>query len=154
MEQQAMRLGVRAANGDAMTVARIMSFSALMGGMMYMSRSYLNSMGRSDQEEYMKRRMETSELLQGSLSQIGAASLFGYIYQITTGTMDGNTSVMTPPVVSMFGAGVKGTADLFGAIGEDELTESQLRSLLRVFPFTSLYGARQIINATADAATN
>lgn len=154
MEQQAMRLGVRAANGDAMTVARIMSFSALMGGMMYMSRSYLNSMGRSDQDEYMKRRMETSELLQGALSQIGAASLFGYIYQITTGTMDGNTSVMTPPVVSMFGAGVKGTADLFGAIGEDELTESQLRSLLRVFPFTSLYGARQIINATANAATN
>ena len=43
--------------------------------------------------------------------------------------MDGNTSVMTPPVASMFGAGIKGGADLFGAIGEGELTESQLRSL-------------------------
>ena len=93
-----MRLGVRAANGDAMQVSRILSTAALMGGMMYMSRSYLNSMGRSDQEDYMKRRMEMSEFLQGALSQIGAASLFGYIYQITTGTMDGNTSVMTPPL--------------------------------------------------------
>ncbi|MEL0013952.1 MAG: hypothetical protein VW715_02005 [Rhodospirillales bacterium] len=154
MEQQAMRLGVRAANGDAMQVSRILSTAALMGGMMYMSRSYLNSMGRSDQEDYMKRRMEMSEFLQGALSQIGAASLFGYIYQITTGTMDGNTSVMTPPVASMFGAGIKGGADLFGAIGEGELTESQLRSLLRIFPFTSLYGARQILNATANAVTN
>lgn len=153
MEQQAMRLGVRMGNGDAMNVARIMSFSALMGGMMYMSRSYLNSLGRSDQADYMKDRMETAELLQGALSQVGAASLFGYIYQITTGTMDGNTSVMTPPIVSMFGAGVKGAADLVGALGEDELKESQLRSLLRILPFTSLYGARQIINATANAAT-
>ena len=153
MEQQAMRLGVRMGNGDAMNVARIMSFSALMGGMMYMSRSYLNSLGRSDQADYMKDRMETAELLQGALSQVGAASLFGYIYQITTGTMDGNTSVMTPPIVSMFGAGIKGIADVIGALGEDELKESQLRSLLRIAPFTSLYGARQIINATADAAT-
>jgi hypothetical protein len=148
-----MRLGVRMGNGDAMNVARIMSFSALMGGMMYMSRSYLNSLGRSDQADYMKDRMETAELLQGALSQVGAASLFGYIYQITTGTMDGNTSVMTPPIVSMFGAGIKGIADVIGALGEDELKESQLRSLLRIAPFTSLYGARQIINATADAAT-
>jgi len=153
MEQQAMRLGVRMGNGDAMTVARIMSFSALMGGMMYTSRSYLNSMGRSDQDNYMKDRMAPAEFAQGALSQVGAASLFGYIYQITTGTMEGNTSVMTPPAVSMFGAGIKGIADLFGALGESELTESQLRSLLRIFPFTSLYGARQLINATANAAT-
>jgi len=153
MEQQAMRLGVRMGNGDAMTVARIMSFSALMGSMMYTSRSYLNSMGRSDQDDYMKDRMAPAELAQGALSQVGAASLFGYIYQITTGTMEGNTSVMTPPAVSMFGAGIKGVADLFGALGESELTESQLRSLLRIFPFTSLYGARQLINATANAAT-
>jgi len=60
---------------------------------------------------------------------------------------------MTPPFVSMFGAGIKGIADVIGALGEDELKESQLRSLLRIAPFTSLYGARQIINATADAAT-
>ena len=43
MEQQAMRLGVRAANGDAMQVPYSI-YCCLMGGMMYMSRSYLNSM--------------------------------------------------------------------------------------------------------------
>lgn len=155
MEQQAMRLGVRMMNGDAGNVARIMAFSSLMGSMMYMSRSYLNSMGRSDQKDYMERRMSAEELFQGSLSQIGAASLFGYIYQITTGTIEGNTNVMTPPVVSMFGAGIKGLSDLFHAYSSSgkDLTENELRSLLRVAPFTSLYGARQIINALADAAT-
>lgn len=148
LEQQALRLGVRGANGDAGQVARIMLFSMALGSMMYISRSYLNSLGRSDQEEYMKRRMRTHEILEGSLSQIGAASLFGYIYQITTGTMDGNTNAMTPAGVSMLGAGVKGFSDLFG----EDVTESELRSFLRIFPFTSLYGAKQIIHALAQGA--
>jgi hypothetical protein len=154
MEQQAMRLGVRFANGDQMQVAKIMSFSMMLGSMMYMSRSYLNSMGRSDQEEYMKRRMETANLLQGALSQIGAASLFGYIYQLTTGAMDGNTNALTPAGVSMGIGAIKGAGDMWDALGEGELSETELRSLLRIFPFTSLYGVRQILNATANAATN
>jgi len=155
LEQQAMRQGVRFMNGDSMEVSRIMLSSLFLGSMMYMSRSYLNSMGRSDQKDYMKKRMATEELLQGSLSQIGAASLFGYIYQITTGTMDGNTNVMTPPAVSMIGAGLKGGSDILGAYlsGEEDLTEAELRSFLRIFPFTSIYGAKQILNSFADIAT-
>ena len=152
LEQQAMRLGVRGANGDAGQVARIMLFSATLGSMMYMGRSYLNSMGRSDQEEYMKRRMRWHELIEGSLSQIGAASLFGYVYQLTTGTMDGNTNALTPAGFSMFASGIKGVTDTVDAVFGGDLTESELRSLLRVLPFTSLYGARQIVNALAQTA--
>lgn len=155
MEQQAMRLGVRAGNGDHYQVSRIMLASMFIGSMMYMSRSYLNSMGRSDQEDYMKKRMALDNILLGAFSQVGAASLFGYIYQITTGTIEGNTKAMTPPVVSLIGSGIKGTADLLEAYtsGDKDLSETELRSLLRILPFSSLYGARQVLNALADAAT-
>ena len=153
MEQQAMRLGVRFVNGDAQQVARIMAFSALMGSMMYMSRTYLNSMGRSDQQEYLQRNFQMDRFAQGALSQIGAASLFGYIYQLSTGAMDGNTNALTPAGVSLGIGAVKGVSDIFDAIGEGELTENELRSLLRVLPFSSLYGARQILNGLANAAT-
>lgn len=149
MEQQTMRQGVRFANGDAQQVSKIMLFSMMMGSMMYMGRSQLNSIGRSDQQEYMERRMETGNFIQGALSQIGNASLFGYVYQLTTGAMDGNTNALTPAGVSM-GLGVsKGVADLWDAVGEGELTETELRSMLRVLPFNSLYGVRQILNAIA-----
>ena len=149
MEQQAMRQGVRFANGDAQQVTKVMMTSMLMGSMMYIARSHMNSLGRSDQKEYMERRMETANIIQGSLSQIGAASLFGYIYQLTTGAMDGNTNALTPAGVSM-GLGVaKGVSDVWDAVGEGELSESELRGILRVLPFNSLYGARQILNALA-----
>jgi len=120
---------------------------------MYMSRTYLNSMGRSDQQEYLQRNFQIDRFAQGALSQIGAASLFGYIYQLSTGAMDGNTNALTPAGVSLGIGAVKGVSDIFDAIGEGELTENELRSLLRVLPFSSLYGARQILNGLANAAT-
>jgi len=155
MEQQTMRMGVRAKNGDAAQITRIMLSSMFFGSLMYITRSYLNSMGRSDQDEYMKERMTWENLIQGSLSQVGAAALFGYIYQITSGTIDGNTKAMTPPVVSLIGSGTKGLADIAEAwTSEDkDLRESEVRNFLRTYLLTSLYGARQGINALADAVT-
>lgn len=153
MEQQAMRMGVRFANGDAQQVSRIMMFSALMGTLMYIARTNLNAMGRSDRQEYLERNLSSARLIQGALSQIGAASLFGYIYQLTTGAMDGNTNALTPAGVSLGVGAIKGVGDLWDAIGEGELSENELRSLLRVLPFSSLYGARQILNGLANAAT-
>lgn len=153
MEQQAMRMGVRFANGDAQQVSRIMMFSALMGTLMYIARTNLNAVGRSDRQEYLERNLSGDRLMQGALSQIGAASLFGYIYQLTTGAMDGNTNALTPAGVSLGVGAIKGVGDLWDAIGEGELSENELRSLLRVLPFSSLYGARQILNGLANAAT-
>ena len=152
MEQQAMRQGIKAVHGDGGTVAKVMLSSLFLGSMMYTSRSYLNSMGRSDQDSYLERRFQMHELLEGSLSQIGALSLFGYIYQITTGTMDGNTYALTPAGFSLATGLVKGGLDVTGAAFGGDLTENELRSFLRIFPFTSLYGARQIINALASSA--
>lgn len=150
MEQQAGRLAVRAANGDAVDVAKILTSAAALGTLMYISRSHINSLGRSDREEYMKKRMEAGNLAFGALSQIGAASMFGFIYEATTGAMDGSTKSITPAAAGMFLGLASGVKDLGQAIGGNDLTETEMRSLLRLLPYSSLYGARQILNATAS----
>jgi len=152
MEQQTGRLAVRAANGDALSVAKILATATFMGTLMYTARTHLNSINRSDREQYLDRFMAFSEVAKGALSQIGAASLFGYIYQTTTGLMDGQTRAITPASASMLISGLSGAKDLGEMIAGNELSETELRSLLRLLPFSSLYGARQILNGVATLA--
>jgi len=152
MEQQAGRLAVRAANGDALDVAKIITSAAGLGMMMYTARTHLNSLGRSDRKEYVKRNMAGDRFWTGALGQIGAASLFGYVYQVTTGVLDGQTRGLTPAVASWAVGGLSGGWDIAEAIAGNDLTENELRSFLRIFPTSSLYGARQILNATAALA--
>lgn len=145
LEQQTQRLGVRIGQKDA-AVAKVLVSAAAMGGLMYITRVHLNAAGRSDADEYIKERMQPANWALGALSQIGAASMFSYIYQLTTGAMSGNTYAITPPAYSI-------VQNLFTSaknIAEGDMTEAEIRKLLRVLPFQSLYGARQAINALAD----
>jgi len=150
MEQQAGRLAVRAANGDAVDVAKILTSAAALGTLMYISRSHINSLGRTDREEYMKERMKLGNVAFGAIGQIGAASIAHYIYEVTTGAMDGSTKSVTPAGASMLLGLASGIKDLGQAIAGNDLTETEMRSLLRLLPFSSLYGARQIFNGTAS----
>lgn len=152
LEQQAGRLAVRAANGDAVDVAKILTAAAGLGMLMYTARTHLNSFGRSDREDYLMRQMQADRFWVGALGQIGSASLFGYIYQVSTGILDGQTKGLTPAAASWIVSGAAGVKDLGQMIAGDDLTENELRSLLRILPFSSLYGARQLINATASMA--
>lgn len=152
MEQQAGRLAVRAANGDALDVAKIITSAAGLGMLMYSARTHLNSLGRSDRQDYLERQFAADRFWVGALGQIGAASLMGYIYQVSTGILDGQTKGLTPAAASWIIAGAAGGKDLAQWIAGDDLTENELRSLLRILPFTSLYGARQIINGFASLA--
>tara|TARA_B100002019_G_scaffold139326_2_gene120026 strand:+ start:23372 stop:26695 length:3324 start_codon:yes stop_codon:yes gene_type:complete len=149
LEQQAVRLGVRASQGD-LAVAKVIVASALMGSLMYMTRVQLNAAGRGDADEYIQERMSPANFAEGALSQIGAASLFGYIYQLTTGAMDGNTYAMTPPAVSI----AQSMFQVTKAYNDGEITEAEYRRMLRLLPAQSLYGARQLINYTANELGN
>lgn len=155
VEQQMMRLGVRAMHGDAATVSKVILAGAFMGTMMYTARVYMNAEGRGDKEEYIKRQMAWDRFLEGSMSQVGAASMFGYIYQITTGAMDGNNYALTPASISIGQGLIKGLKIPYEAVSPNEdVSEGELRSALRLIPFSSLYGARQIINGIADTLTD
>lgn len=150
MEQQAMRLGVRAFNGDATTVTKILLSSMFMGTLMYTGRVYLNAEGRSDKEEYIKKQLSPTRLTEGAISQIGAASTFGLIYDITTGAMDGNNYAITPASVSILQKAL-GSGK---ALVEGDMTETEIRSLLRLLPMSSLYGARSLLNQAANELAN
>lgn len=149
LEQQTMRLGVRAAHGDV-AVAKIIMSAAFMGSMMYLARVQMNAMGRSDADEYIKERMSPTNFAVGAMSQVGAASMFSYIYQLTTGAMDGNTYAMTPPAISIAQSGFQ----LLKAFENGEISESEYRRALRLLPGQSLYGARQLINNVANELGN
>jgi hypothetical protein len=81
--------------------------------------------------------------------------MFGYIYQITTGAMDGNNYALTPASISIGQGLIKGLKIPYEAVSPNEdVSEGELRSALRLIPFSSLYGARQIINGIADTLTD
>lgn len=149
MEQQGQRLGVRAVRGD-MTVAKILTSAAMMGGLMYAARVHLNAQGRSDADEYIRDNLNPTRWASGAMSQIGAASLFSYILQVTTGAMNGNTYAITPPAFSIAQSVMQSGKNIW----EGDLTESEYRTLLRVLPLQSLYGARQILNGVANEFAN
>ena len=149
LEQQAGRFAVRAANGDAVDVAKILTSGAALGTLMYIARSHMNSLGRSDREEYMKERMKFGNVMYGALGQMGPSSMFHWVYEVSTGAMDGSTKAVTPAAAGMLVGTLSGVKDLAQAIAGDDLTESEMRSMLRLLPFSSLYGARQLLNASA-----
>jgi len=146
IEQQTMRLGMRMVGGDLRTVSKVFASSAMLGMMMYTARVQMNAIGRGDADEYIKERMTPKNFAVGALSQIGAASIFGYIYQITTGAMGGNTHAITPPALSYASALLQATQ----AYNDGKMSEAEYRRILRLAPAQSLYGVRQILNATAN----
>ena len=137
LEQQAFRLGTQFAAGDQLEVAKAITGAAFMGSLMYSSRVYMNSIGRSDQDEYIERNLQSDRLIKGTISQIGPASLFSYIYEITTGVSDGSTKALTPASLSTLTAGAKGMRDVLGILGGEEMTETEVRNALRVLPFSA-----------------
>lgn len=156
MEQQAMRLGVRAANGEAMEVAKLITAASFFGAMIYTGRIYANAAGRSEEskQQYYDKLLTWPNIIGGGISQVGPLSLGSYIYQVSNGLIDGNTRGITPAALSLTMGVTKGAGDIFETLTGDEMTESELRGLLRTLPLSSLYGARQILNGIANGMTD
>lgn len=153
LDQQTSRLAVRARDKDV-AVAKIMLSAFMMGSLMYAARTHLNAAGRSDRDEYIQQQMQPHKLVFGSLQQIGAASLFSYVLQVASGSMQGNAFAITPPVVGIGYSLAASGKNLFDYAVEGDISEAEARKLLRLAPFQSLYGARQALNAAANAWAN
>jgi len=150
LEQQTMRMGVRARHGDVV-VGKVIMGSMFMGSLMYMAKVHMAAAGRSDADEYIKERMSMKNFTKGSLELIGVASVFGYIAQVTTGMMGGNSYATTPPALSMASNAVQTIGNV---LDEDDMTESEWRKFLRLAPFSSLYVVKQGLNKVANEAAN
>ena len=90
------------------------------------------------------------KLAEGAVGQIGATSTFATIYEMTTGAMDGNSYAMTPAFISV-GQKVLATGK---SLAEMDFTEAEARQALRLIPFSSIYGARTMLNYAANEMTN
>jgi len=150
LEQQTMRLGVRAANGEAKAVTKLIMSSMLWGGLLYTARVQLNAAGRSDADEYIKRQMAPDRLLTGAIGQIGAASIFMLIFQTATGSMTGNNNAFTPPAIGLFNKGM----GLVPRIGTGETSENELNTLFHLAPTAKVYGIHQSLNLLANQLAN
>lgn len=150
LEQQTMRLGVRARHGD-IAVGKVIMGSMFMGSLMYMAKVHMAAAGRSDADEYIKERMSLGNFTKGSMELIGVASIFGYIAQVTTGMMNGNSYSLTPPALGMASNAVQAVGNM---VGEDDMTEAEWRKSLRLAPFSSLYVVKQALNKVANEAAN
>ena len=151
MEQQSQRLGVKIMGGDSLAVAKLLTAAMGMGTLMYVARTHLNAAGRSDKEEYLEKRFEWQNVVAGAAGQIGAASIFSYITQLSTGVLTGNSYAITPPALSLlYGAGTS----INSLFSEGDFKESEYRKALRLLPYQSLYGARQILNYTSNQFAN
>ena len=155
-----MRLAVRARHGDAGTVGKIFLGSTLTGAMLYTLRVYMNAAGRGDREEYIDKMLSPERLLVGSLSQIGMTAIAGYVFDIINQSSSHNTNALTPPIFGLAGNFLSGARGLGEAgltglgVMDNELSEGEMRSFLRAFPFASLYGVRQLFNYISDQLTD
>ena len=109
----------------------------------YIARTKLNAAGRSDSQEYLDERLSDLNLVKGIFQQIGPASIFQYVMELTTGAMAGNTNAITPPALSLITNGFNTASNVLGG----DMTE---RQLMRLAPLSSLYGVRQILNGMAN----
>lgn len=145
LEQQFNRLLSRGKRGDV-GVGKIIMAGMLQGTLLYMVRVQLNALGREDADEYIKENMTPERIAAGAISQLGATSFFGLVYDQTVGNYTGNIKMITPPAVGLAQSAVTGAK----IVGEGlEGTEAQWRQAMRVLPFQSLYIFNQALNALA-----
>ena len=144
LEQQFNRLYTRGIRGDV-GVAKIMLASVMQGTLMYTTRVHLNSLGRDDPEKYIKENMQYDKLIAGALSQIGALSFFGLVYDNTVGSRTGNVTMISPPILSIINS-LKEAGE-FALTGE--ASEAEIRKALRALPLQSLWVVNQALNGMA-----
>ena len=147
VEQQTMRLGIRALNGDAATVSKIFLSASFMGVTLYIARVHINAAGRSDREEYLERAMQPHNIVLGAMSQIGMLSVFGIAKNLIDGAMTGDvTNGITP---AAFSVGQKLFSGAYGSARDLEFNEKDVRNLGQALPWASLLPAKVILNSLA-----
>ena len=122
--------------------------TVFMGGLAYTSRSYLSSIGRSDQAEYLERRMNPKALALGAIQNSSLSSIIpmfvdtGMLLAGQNPLFDGRSSAQpsdlflgnpTTGLLNDFTKGVRGIAS--GTVNGEGVSQADVRTLTRVAPF-------------------
>ena len=148
-EQQTQRLAVRAVNGDAPAVARVMLATSSIGSLMYVAKINAASLGMSSKEakEYREKMLTGNRIILGSLSMMGSLGIYSTVLQRAFA----GGPIIANPTLDLFETGRKAGGSLFDyAVNGDELTEREWRQFFRLAPFYTLHGVRQVADGVAS----
>lgn len=151
-EQQAQRLAVRAAYGDAGNVGKLLLSQGMAATMVYLGLIHARTAGMSDakKKKYLEDAMRPSSLFWGVAGYMGALGIVPmFVSQF------GNNKLLQPPIIDITSTLTRtANAARENTFGEGEWSENQLRTATRLLPYQNWYLANYFLNKTADAAGN
>lgn len=153
-EQQFQRFQARMVDGDAKAVSAILATQALIGTLVYLSRTSLSVAGRSEEEQrrILEKKLQWDRIaIDGSLGYMGAASFFMTFVQ----RANGNNIISNPTIDAVERFTSMSKTLLFNAVeGDREVSEAKMNQWLRGLPLSSTYPGIIGTNILADALTD
>lgn len=133
-----------------------------LASLAYMGQTYVNALGRDDQDEYLDERLSLPRIAAASFQRTGASSMIpggvdtvlsfmgygpAFAYGRTT-ELESNL-IAGSPAVDFLSNLRRGLFPLIRAPLDDDydVSQVQIRSLLRTLPFQNTLGVRNVLNA-------
>jgi hypothetical protein len=154
--------GKRAFNtGGATKLAMVTAYSYAAAATLTMSKTYLNSLGRKDQKEYLKKYLTPERIANGALNYTSTLGplpdILGAVSGVAHGDLlatDGGMPALgyVQDVARTAGTAVGDAAGLKNRRGQNiEFDAAAYRRAFGILPFTKLPGVRGLTNAISDA---
>lgn len=140
--------------------------SILFGGLTYMGQIYLNSVGRSDQKEYLERRLSTeavgasafqragfASFVPAAVDQITVATGFDPVFAYGRSTGLASHGWVSNPTLDLGDKAFASVRGVIGSVANSDRTFSQqdARAIQALAPFQNAFGIRNAVNLiTAD----
>ncbi|MBO9589451.1 phage tail tip lysozyme [Devosia sp.] len=132
--------------------------TTFLASMVYTARTYANSIGRSDQQEYLEKRLSVQAIAAGGIQNSNFFSLLAPAID-TAMKATGNAPIFIGrntqqasdiwggiPTVDLYNSVSEGLAAAFQAGTKGGLSQTDVRSMLRVLPFQNAMGVTQMFN--------
>jgi len=149
-----------AANYRDIETVQTMLWGIMMSSIVYTGRTYMDSLGRSDEErqKFLDERLNLGQVVRSSVGRIPQASLLPSMIDslspvpLFSGmrTTTEKTDLLANPTTDLIST-LMATVKRAGkqAIGEEDMTEGDYRAALKMLPLSNGAGISQILNAIA-----
>ena len=142
---------------DFSTFANFM-MTSVVGGMVYTGQQYLNSMGRSDQKDYLKDKLSPSGIAKAMVQRGEWSSIMPTIFDTgafmvgakpwfedrASGTA---SNIFGNPTMDLVTSGQKALHGMARAAREGGWSQGEIRSLQRILPFQNVIGVQPLVNS-------
>ena len=166
-----------ALNARDVTAFNAFTMSMFFASLAYVGRTYINSIGRTDRDEYLEKRLSLSAISLGAFQKAGASSMIPDVFDTVAGLTTGgsvfhnygrSTGLETAlagrsPVSEEFFASVPVIDNLNQLVAsssiirnwidtEKNVTQSDLRKFTRALPFQNMIGVANVLGFILNQA--